>query len=385
MRGIWTIVLVSSACGFSPHAAGDAAVGIADAADAPRATPDALPDTPPGEVCFGTLAYDRICYLAANVPTGTKTYQVIINVNTDDSPTCSGNTNLASTLPGNPCIIAAAEIQLEVNAELDVYGSRPLILLATGPQGIHVGAGTIVDASSNDIGAGPAAPAQCTGATIAGQKSGAFGGSFLALGGNGGLGDGNTAASKGLPAPVLSAPVMLEGGCPGGIGGSNNFNQVAPGGGAVALVAMTLTIDGIVAAGGAGGVTPSQDQSGGNGGGAGGMIVLDAPAISGTGEINAKGGGGGEGKGGNATTSGSPGYNSINRAEDGLGGSTMGSSGGDGGHGGPFIDATSTLTNRGADGGAGTSAGGGGGGGAAGLVIATSPLPVALTSSPLAQ
>ncbi|HET9989358.1 MAG TPA: hypothetical protein VFQ65_12595, partial [Kofleriaceae bacterium] len=270
MRGVWAIVLASSACGFSPHAAGDAAP-IVDAADAPGATADALPDAPPGEVCFGTLAYDRICYLSANVPTGTVTYQVIMNVNTDDPPTCNGNTNLASTLPGNPCIIAAAEIRLEINAELDVYGSRPLILLATGPQGINVGAGTIIDASSNDIGAGPAAPAQCNGATIASQKSGAFGGSFFALGGKGGLGDGNNAASKGLPAPVLSAPAMLQGGCPGGIGGTNNFHQPAPGGGAVALVAMTLTIDGIVAAGGAGGVTPTQDQSGGNGGGAGGM------------------------------------------------------------------------------------------------------------------
>lgn len=385
MRGIWAIVLASSACGFSPRAAGDAAVGVADAADAPGVMADALPDTPPGEVCFGTLAYDRICYLSADVPTGTKTYQIIVDVNTDDSPTCNGNTNLASTLPGNPCIIAAAEIRLEVNAELDVYGSRPLILLATAPQGIDVGAGTIVDASSNAIGAGPAAPAQCTGATVATQKSGGFGGSFLALGGKGGLGDGNNTASKGLPAPALSAPVMLAGGCPGGIGGTNNFQVVAPGGGAVALVAMTLTIDGIVAAGGAGGVTPTQDQSGGNGGGAGGMIVLDAPAISGTGEINAKGGGGGEGKGGNATTSGSPGYNPIDRAEDGLGGSTMGSSGGDGGHGGPYLDATAILTNTGADGGAGTSAGGGGGGGAAGLVIATSPLPVLLTSSPVAH
>jgi len=386
VRGTWAIVLVSSACGFSPRAAGGDGGSTADAVDAPGSI-DALPDTPPGEVCFGTLAYDRICYLSANVPTGTTTYQVAMNVNTDDAPTCNGNTNLASTVPGNPCIIAAAEIRLELDAELDVFGSRPLVLLATGPQGIDVGTGTLIDASSNDNGAGPGTLAgnQCPGARNASQKSGGFGGSMIAVGGKGGLGSGDAAMSSGLPATVLGAPVALHGGCPGGIGANNNNNAQTPGGGAVALVAMTLTIDGIVAAGGAGGLTPTANQAGGNGGGAGGMIVLDAPAIVGMGELDAKGGGGGEGKGGNTTTSGSPGYNPIDRAEDGLGGSTGGSTGGDGGHGGPFLDATSVLSNAGADGKDGTSAGGGGGGGAAGVVIATSGLPELLTSSPIAQ
>ena len=93
---------------------------------------------------------------------------------------------------------------------------------------------------------------------------------------------------------------MLVGGCPGGIGANNDVHAAALGGGAIALIAMKLAIDGIVTVGGAGGETPNQDQAGGNGGGAGGMIVLDAPAITGMGELDAKGGGGGEGKGGNS-------------------------------------------------------------------------------------
>jgi hypothetical protein len=387
VRGTWAIVLVSSACGFSPHAAGRGS-GSGDAAggDDGMQTTDALADAPPGQVCFGSRAYDRICYLAADVPTGAKLYQVSTNVNTDDGPTCNGNANLANTIPGNPCIIAAGEIELSGSGELDIYGMRPLILLATDPQGITVAAGTTVDASSNENGAGPAVPGSCTGSTDASQKSGGFGGTFLALGGKGGLGDGNATTSPGLPATALAMPVALQGGCPGGSGASNNFHGSVPGGGAVALVAMSLTIDGVVAAGGAGGFTPTDDQAGGNGGGAGGMIVLDAPFIGGVGELNAKGGGGGEGKGGNLTTSGSPGYNRIDRAEDGLGGSTVNSTGGDGGHGGPRLDTTTaTLTNTGGDGLTGTSAGGGGGGGAAGLVIATSALPVTLTASPVAQ
>jgi len=385
VRGTWAFVLVSSACGFSPHATEDGAIVVGDSRkDADMVVADALPDSPPGEICFGTLAYDRICYLAANVPSGTKTYQTVQGIDTDDGPTCNGNTNLASTIPGNPCIVAAASIALSLNADLGVFGSRPLILLATGPSGITIGAGTDIDAGANSTSGGPGSPDHCNGTTAATQKSGAFGGSFLALGGKGGLGDGNPAGSKGLPAPVLAMPAMLQGGCPGGIGGNSDATSPADGGGAIALVAMTLTIDGIVAAGGAGGTTPEQDQAGGNGGGAGGMIVLDALAITGTGELNAKGGGGAEGKGGNVSSSGRPGFYPTNRTEDGLGGSTVMSSGGDGGHGGPFLDATAAITNVGEDGKPGTTAGGGGGGGAAGLVLTKSALPIMLVSNPAA-
>jgi hypothetical protein len=345
---------------------------------------DAFPDAPPGEVCFGTLPYDRICYLAANVPSGTKTYQVITDVDTDDGPTCTGNVNLAAAVPGNPCIIAAGNIDIVNGAELDAHGSRPLILLATAPLGIVIDTMSVIDAGSNALGGGPASPGQCAGTTTAAQKSGGFGGSFLALGGKGGLGSGDTITSRGLPSPVLATPAMLEGGCPGGIGANNDVHTAAAGGGAIALVGMKLAIDGIIAVGGAGGETPNQNQAGGNGGGAGGMIVLDAPAITGMGELDAKGGGGGEGRGGNQSTSGSPGYNPIDRAEDGLGGNTVNSSGGDGGHGGPYLDATSVLSNAGNDGRDGTSAGGGGGGGAAGLVLAKSALPALLVSSPAA-
>ena len=386
MRGLCAagaVVVACGACGFSPHASGDAGVVATADADGAVIMADAFPDAPPGEVCFGTLAYDRICYLAANVPTGTKTYQFVLNVNTDDGPTCDGNTNLAAAVPGNPCIVAAGDIEL-VGGELDVYGSRPLILLATEPQGITVDASSLIDAGSNDVGGGPASPASCPGTTAPAQKSGGFGGSFVVLGGKGGLGSGDTLTSKGLPAPARAAPTMLEGGCPGGIGAANDVHTAALGGGAIALIAMKLTIDGIVAAGGAGGITPNNDNAGGNGGGAGGMIVLDAPAINGMGELDAKGGGGGEGKGGNQSTSGNPGYNPADRAEDGLGGATSSSSGGDGGHGGPYIDLTSMATNAGADGRDGTSAGGGGGGGAAGFVLAKSALPVLLVSSPVA-
>jgi hypothetical protein len=356
---------------------------VADGDGAVTLLPDAFPDAPPGEVCFGTLAYDRICYLAANVPAGSKPYQVVLDVDTDDGPTCNGNMNLAGTVPGNPCIIAAGDIELQ-GAELDVHGSRPLIILATAPDGISIDSSSLIDAGANDNGGGPASPAACPGTTVAAQKSGGFGGSFLALGGKGGLGSGDTVTSKGLPAAVQLPPTMLQGGCPGGIGAANDVHTVALGGGAIALIAMKLTIDGIVAVGGAGGATPNNNNAGGNGGGAGGMIVLDAPAINGSGELDAKGGGGGEGRGGNLSTSGSPGYNSVDRLEDGLGGSTINSSGGDGGHGGPYIDATTMPTNAGGDGRDGTTAGGGGGGGAAGLVLAKSALPVLLVSSPVA-
>ena len=89
-----------AACGFSPHAAGDAAVGTGQRWRDGAASRRRLPDAPPGEVCFGTLAYDRICYLVGERSDGTKKFQVVPEIDTDDVPTCTGNVNLAAAIPG---------------------------------------------------------------------------------------------------------------------------------------------------------------------------------------------------------------------------------------------------------------------------------------------
>ena len=383
MRGL-PLVCLLGACGFSAHARSDGG-GSGGSGDAPMIDA-ALPDSPPGQSCFGTLAYTRVCYSTPNVPGGSHTYSAAATIDTTMPSSCNGNTNALQQLPGNPCIIAYDTITFAAAGQLSIKGSRPVIFLATGAAGITMATGAVIDGSSGNGNQGPAALASCQGTTAAKSQSGGFGGSFLSLGGNGGIGAGDQMNDTGVPATALSAPAALHGGCPGGIGGANAVTAPALGGGAIALVAHGIMLDGLVAAGGDGGIAPTNDNAGGNGGGAGGMIVLDALAIAGNGELDAKGGGGGEGRGGNPPTSGTPGYFPANRLLESSGGSTATSTGGDGGDGGPRIVNVVTVVNTGADGGPGTSgAGGGGGGGAAGVVIATSALPIGITSNPAPQ
>jgi len=382
VRGLPVLCLLG-ACGFSAHARSDGGGG--GSGDAPIGDA-AVPDSPPGQSCFGTLAYTRICYSTPNVPSGAHTYSGGATIDTTMPTSCNGNANALQQLPGNPCIIAYDTITFSGAAQLTIKGMRPVIFLATGAAGITMATGSLIDASSGNGNQGPAALASCQGATAAKGQSGGFGGSFLSLGGAGGVGANDQMNDVGVSATALSAPAALHGGCPGGIGGDNAVTAPALGGGAVALVAHGIMLDGLVAAGGDGGVTPTIDNAGGNGGGAGGMIVIDALTIAGSGELDAKGGGGGEGRGGNPPTSGTPGYFPANRLLESKGGSTGTSTGGDGGDGGPRVINLTTTVDSGADGGKGTfGAGGGGGGGAAGVVIATSALPVGITSNPAPQ
>ncbi|HSN26431.1 MAG TPA: hypothetical protein VLT45_09100 [Kofleriaceae bacterium] len=377
--------LLLGACGFSAHArGGDAGGGSSDGASMLDAS--VLADAPPGQACFGSLAYTRVCYSTPNVPTGMQHYQVTDTIDTGMAATCTGNVHALQQLPGNPCIIAYDTITFTGGGNLTITGTRPVIFLATGASGISMASNSVIDASSRNGNTGAGAIASCTGTKDANGQSGGFGGSFTSSGGAGGLGVGDHNSDLGGAATMLGAPVALHGGCPGGVGGNNTITTVAMGGGAVALVAATLSIDGLVAAAGDGGAAPPVNNAGGNGGGAGGMIVLDSPSITGSGELDAKGGGGGEGRGGNPPTSGTAGYYPVNRLEESLGGSTATSTGGDGGHGGPRVVNVVQTVNTGEDGFAGTSgAGGGGGGGAAGVVIATSALPGLLTSNPAPQ
>lgn len=374
MRG-GVLLIVVAGCGFSPFGAGAHDDAPGNGSDAVLG--DAAFDAPPGQMCFGSFAYDRICYLDAQVPTGSRMFVLAEQLDTDGTM-CDATAILP---PDNPCVIAAGSITFTSTAAVRVTGARPLVLVATEAGGIAIAAGALLDASSvfTQIGAGSIPAEKCTGATEATAKSGGYGGSFVALGGEGGDGAGDT--GHGIPATPFQAPLTeLHGGCPGGAGGGNN-TTLAPGGGAIALVAQTIAIDGLVAAGGAGGHAPGNNNHGGNGGGAGGMIVVDSTALLGAGELDAKGGGGGEGTGGLVGIDGTAGYNFVNRAAESVGGSGD-STGGDGGHGGPQID----LTLAGAGGGPGVSAaGGGGGGGAAGVIRVTAANVPALVFEPAPQ
>ena len=218
-------MLATSACGFSARATSDGGAGNDSGSGTHDAAPaDALPDAPPGQLCFGTLTLNRVCYPAASVPAGSHTYQGPFTIDPSNPAICTGNAGAIATLPGDPCIIAYASIAL-TNAQLTIGGPRPVIFLATAAAGISLDGQSVINVSSIQGSVGAGALASCEGTTAATQKGGGFGGSFLVLGGTGGIGSGDAATAGGVPATVLGMPTQLHGGCPGGIGGNDEFQH----------------------------------------------------------------------------------------------------------------------------------------------------------------
>jgi hypothetical protein len=177
------------------------------------------------------------------------------------------------------CVITATDITIDANVTVRGEGLKPLLFLATDKFDLQ---GTI-DVSTKH-GATPGAGALaatdpiCAGATVATQSGGGFGGG---LGGHGGAG-GNVDAGGGVEAQhPFPLPIQLTGGCPGGDGAPTGAGIGGKGGGAVAIVAHQMTLNGVINASGAAGTGGgAQTAGGGGGGGSGGMIVLDAPTIT---------------------------------------------------------------------------------------------------------
>jgi hypothetical protein len=362
VRGTWALPWLVSACGFSPAQADGGSI-VHDGLDA-KVFLDARPDAPSNENCFGSLDYDKVCYLKSGPqPTGTVNINALDMRNTE-AGICDANAIVAAS---NPCVIAADKIIIAGTGDLRVTGMRALILLATGTGGININSGGTIDVGSTTADLGAGGVASCAGSTAASAHGGGYGGSFVALGGNGGNdANGN---GRGIHATALAPPDALQGGCPGGVGAPDTNAVPGNGGGGIALIGATIVVDGIVVADGGGGKGATVDAAGGGGGGAGGMIVLDSTAISGVGEVNVSGGGGGGGVGGLPPGGdGKDGYIKLDRTHEGDGG-TDNTSGGDGGNGGPRSGSDSGE--NGHDGSSGSS-GGGGGGGAKGVIVTTS-------------
>ncbi|GEM_PF-2002891 len=383
MWRIWTVVVTTAACGFSPGAATIPVHDSAFSEDA-VATDAQLVDAGPNHTCFGTLAIDQVCFANADLPSTKLDVNAEITIDTDDvSPTSKcGPATLSSGDPA--CVIAVTSLTLSSNAKIHVVGSKPVIFVATTTidKGINLDAGAILDASSvgGQVGAGATTTACALGTTGKDpvDKGGGYGGSFIALGGSGGKGDVGTSVG-GSPPPIVAT--RLRGGCPGGIGEGNEKPR-AIGGGVIALIANTMVNDGTIVVGGGGGAATATTLHGGNGGAAGGMIVLDAKLmLKGNGRVEARGGGGGQGAGGNANQGlgGGAGYDPTNVVFEGHGGNSIGTTGGFGGDGAPRAGEMDV----GGNGLIGTSTAAGGGGGGASGVIFTSITPNAsLTFKP---
>ena len=322
-------------------------------------TPDAVLQ------CFGsgTLA---LCLVEPPAPT----YLVDPGTDTTIDTTTAA---CAAYTGGEPdlCVIAATTIA--IGGRLIGKGERPLVLVGTTATVI----GTL-DVSSNLYWGGSGTqPTECeSGVPATANGGGGAGASFGGRGGNGGGGNGST--TNGGTSPLPMTATRLRGGCQGRQGHGGDF-LAGRGGGAVAILASSITVDGTMNAsgthgyGGTGGAGPVR---GGSGGGSGGMIVLDAPAITITGQVFANGGGGGEG--GEEGVAGAHGGQPNDAVVRALGGGGATVNGGDGGGG----SAGTELTGEDGDDGSSKGGGGGGGGGAGVIRVTSSPMGGGMESPP---
>jgi hypothetical protein len=339
--------------------------------------PDMEPDgpLPDARQCFGAAAYE-VCLLTT--PTGSVTLAGALDTDTDTR--CLVAQPGMWTTNGQPDACFIVGDQITVNGALAVTGTRPLALV--GPN-VTVMAlldvashGATLGAGGNSTACTAAATAPAPGADPDNVGAGGAGGSFLTKGGNGGAADmnagtfpgGTSAAQDGAP------PTILRGGCPGQPGGAAAAAAGPPGagGGVVFIAATTLTISGsgILNASG-GGAGAGGIGAGGSGGGTGGMIVLHADSFAVTGgRVFANGGGGGSG--GRETQSGNGGSD-PSAANVSLGGAGGTNPGGNGGRG--FGGGSAAL-----NGGTGNADAGGGGGGGGGFIQSNQALSGASVS-----
>lgn len=362
--------------------------------DAPRFDAFVVPDAPCGSVCEGAVL--------VTCPRGPGERREVCRLGCGDTPSA----HCLSMIPSN---LAAATIfdtatsdltvdsdltidtattgelrvqrdgtqvrvlvygRIDIGATLRVIGPLPLILIAR--DGIAVG-GTL-DVSAVGALPGPAGRpgGRSPGAAAAGPGSGRGGAheNTWEDGGGGGGGQCGTGGRGGDADPTIGTrarggdgggrtdavgdPETLRGGGGGGAGhGSDSlFGAGGAGGGAIQLSTRgAIFIGGSVLARGSSGSNGNEgsgNDGAGGGGGAGGWILLEAPAVTVGGILDARGGDGGGGGGGGA-------------------GGAGGTSSSDGAAGG---DDSGAFAN-----------GGGGGGGAGCIVVRTHDAPAAIVTA----
>ena len=319
--------------------------------------------------------------------------KVTINTDTDK---ITGSSALPATMtapqssPGKSIkVMAFREIHIPKGATVQVFGSKPLALVASGFIKIE----GVIEAMGGQVEAGPGGGQGATN-TLAGQgsgvgangvykkhalppyftiyiTSGGGGGGHGAVGGKGGDGQYSAVTILGGAGGKTNGSLALTpliGGSGGGRGGTNSTgggNSGGGGGGAIQIVSRTLislgssTGGGGINVSGGGGGASNLTYQGGGGGGSGGGILLEAPTVTiMAGAVLAANGGGGAGGSGSKTGALPGEVGTLSSKLSGYG--TPSSNGGNGGYGG------AGNTPAGIDGSPKIAAGGGGGG--AGIV-----------------
>lgn len=272
-------------------------------------------------------------------------------------------------------IIGFTEITIPEGARVEVEGTRALALVAYNS--IVIGGELMAQGLSNgDPGpggypggvnggpgeaAGGGAPGAKDGSAI--LKSGAGGGGYTGLGGDGGTVSQLLGTVVGGPGGSTSTVDPVDGPLVGGHGGGATAGDIigtnmasGGGGGGALMLAAQLSVEvlatGVVNAGGGGGAS----RGAGAGGGSGGMVLIQTHTCVVAGVVAANGGGGG------AVENGAPGPAGSSGDQPTPGGGTHGGTGGAG---------------SGLDGGGGTANdnNGGGGGGGAGFIRIDSVQP----------
>lgn len=337
---------------------------------------DAPPDRPEPQRCFGS---GSLALCLVDPPPERLIAEIGTTLTLDTTPGAP-TSRCAAYTDGEPDLCVVGVELLQVDGVLQGIGTRPLVLVASTV--VISGSVSVASVASPMVTGAAAQPADCSvglGAAAAAPGGGGAGGTFGGRGGNGGNGSG--IANAGTSGAVQAAPARLRGGCQGRAG-AGTAGASGRGGGAVAIFATSLTLDGRVTASGAGGAggttTGATNGNGASGGGSGGMILIDAASfvIGANGSVFANGGGGGEG--GGTPSPGNPGANATDPVVAAAGGMGGTASGGGGGAGSVGTDLTG---NNGKPGGG--AAGGGGGAGGAGVIrFVTPPAPGAIVSPP---
>jgi hypothetical protein len=326
---------------------------------------DAAIDAPPDAFdprCFGKSPF-TVCL--SSVPNVEVTLPTSLNTST-----CTSIGGAIAMVSGvEACVFAGTNVYAS-GSLVGVFGSRPLVVVATDTIVVSTTSFDITSRSRNPASDGPNAnPPQCAiastqnGVGSNGGGGGGAGGSFGTAGSSGGNGNGGTSAGGVAAAPATTFDV-LRGGCRGGIGGAGQ-DQTAPGGsggGALYLVARSaIMVTGTINASGAGGFGGLGSRGGAGGGGSGGMIVMHAPtlSLSAGSRVFANGGGGGGGAG-NSSNDGSDGSDALT-ADTPAPGGVAGDIQGTAGAAGAFKSTAPSAVTQAAQ-------GGGGGGGGAGVI-----------------
>jgi hypothetical protein len=210
--------------------------------------------------------------------------------------------------PGTLGVFGVASVTIAAGADVEVRGSRPLVLLVGGDvmiEGVLDASGGCSDGTKPCP--GPGGGAGGTTGEAAGCGKGArgtdtSGGDYPTHargGGGGGAREPGAIGAGGTPGGVACGPTSLEplaGGSGGGRGGATAGGAGGGGGGALqisAAGAITIEASGVIDAGGAGGQTGQGTLDGGGGGGAGGAVLLEAERVTVAGVIATNGGAGG--------------------------------------------------------------------------------------------